>query len=156
MNIEPVELVLRVALACEGAQEVGANRGPFVERCLKLTGNKPGDPWCAAAVSMIGYTALLGEWKLPKTAGCQVLADFAKKHDILRETGQRGDVFLIWHPELGRFAHTGFLLDPATTMTISGNTTVPGQTGNPREGWLMARKPWPFKPQDRFVRWSDL
>lgn len=153
MTIEPVALVLRVALACEGASEVpaGTNRGPFVERCQRVTGNAPGSAWCASFVAMVGTAALGAAWPLPATGGCQVLAEFAIAKHILYDTPQIGDVFLIWHPELGRFAHTGLIVG-ADADTISGNTSGAGS----REGWLVGRRKWAFKPLDKFARWSLL
>ena len=81
--------------------------------------------WCASFVSMVGQTALGSAWPLPLTAGCQVLADVATKKKILKATPAVGDVFLIWHPSMGRFAHTGFVLAVNPIVTISGNTTLP-------------------------------
>lgn len=159
MQISPVEVVLRVASACEGASEVppASNRGPFVERCQALASVDPGAAWCAAWLCMVGVTALQGLWPLPRTAGCQVLADFAKGKNCLVDKPQRGDVFLIWHPELGRFAHTGFVLD-TKGLTISGNTTLKSRDDPQlaREGWAVAKKVWTFKPEDRYVRWRIL
>lgn len=160
VNIEPVDLLIRVALATEGAQEspAGSNAGPFVERCQRVTGNKPPDAWCASWLAMVGHDALGKLWPLPPTASCQELADFAKAQDVFEDVPALGDVFLVWHAKLGRFAHAGLILDAVTrpAITLSGNTTLPGGTGDPREGWVVARKPWTFRPEDRFVRWPSL
>lgn len=146
-----IDLVLAVALACEGASEVPANtnRGPFVERCQRVTGNQPGDPWCASWVAMVGQAALGKRWPLPLTGGCQVLYDVSKKKRRIVTSPKRGDVFLIWHKALGRFGHTGFCIDDAGD-TISGNTSGAGS----REGWIVGRRKWAFTPEDRFIRWS--
>lgn len=126
----------------------------YVERLLKQVWLKAGQPWCAAAVYDWGYDALGNQWPLPRTGGCQVLADHAILKGVLKTAWERGDVFLIWHADLGRFAHAGVVIGPQDT--VSGNTTVPGGGGNPREGWAVVRKPWNFKPEDRFIRWTDL
>lgn len=157
MNVSPVDLVLRVADGSIGASEVpaGTNAGPYVERCQAVTGNAKGAPWCASWVARIGVAALGKRWPLPKTGGCQVLHDFAKPRGILRDTPQTGDVFLIWHPELNRFAHTGFVaLHRAghRARTFEGNTSSAGV----REGWIVADRERVFSAADRFIRWTDL
>lgn len=151
----PAELVLRVAAATEGAAEVGANAGPYVERVLKRTGVPKGNPWCAAYVADVGVCALGDRWPLPKTAACLQLGEFARRKTILNEKPMPGDVFLLWYPKLGRFAHTGFVtdvVDSNTVKTIEGNTNADGS----RDGWLVARKTRDIGPNDRFVRWSLL
>ena len=142
---------MRAAIATIGAQEVGANAGAFVERALKLTGLPVGNPWCAAYVAIVGTSALPEEWPVPLTASCYQLGEWAKKKKCLLTTPAPGAIFLVWRPSLNRFAHTGFVVDG--NDTISGNTTVPGQAGDPREGWAVARKPWDYKPEDRFIHW---
>lgn len=157
ISIEPVDLVLLVSAGGVGGCEVPANSnaGPFVEPRLKLVGLEKGNPWCAADVAFTGRTALGKRWPLPMTGGCQALADFATAKGILVDTPERGDVFLIWHPELGRFAHTGFAIDRLTAVrwkTHEGNTSG----GGSREGWLKAERERVFKLADRFVRWTQL
>lgn len=153
MNLSPVDVVVKVALEAEGASEVppNTNSGPFVERVLKGVGLQKGQPWCAAFVYNVGVQALGAQWPLPQTGGCQVLADYAKLHGVLTVDIEVGDVFLIWHPELSRFAHTGFIVGP-NHLTLSGNTSGAGS----REGWLVGRRTWSFTAQDRFIRWSEL
>lgn len=157
MNIPATELVLRVAGATIGASEVppSSNRGPFVERALATCGLPPGQPWCAAWVAHIGLTALGELWPVVRTGGCQLLHDWATKRGVLVATPNAGDIFLIWYPALGRFAHTGFVarvLADGTCVTREGNTSGEGV----REGWLVAERTRRFKPADRFIRWADL
>lgn len=145
-----------------------SNRGQVVDRLQSFVGLDPksANPWCACAVSYAGYYGLYdpvskkSAWPLPLTAGCVVLAEFAAKHEVLYATPQEGDVFLIWHAELNRFAHTGFVVSPAGAAwnTIEGNTSKPGDT-NPatqREGWGWFSRVRTFGPKDRFIRWADL
>lgn len=158
ITIAPIDLVLRVSAKSVGASEhpPNSNAGPYVERVQKVTGNQKGDPWCASEVADTGQIALGPAWPLPLTGGCQVLADFAKAKGC-RYGGMphRGDVFLVWHPELGRFAHTGFVVlvqSDGTCVTHEGNTSG----GGSREGWIKAERTRRFKPDDRFVRWVEL
>lgn len=163
MNITPVDLVLLVAAKSEGASEIPAdtNSGPYVERVLRRVGLKKGKPWCAAEVADTGALALGSVWPLPLTGGCQVLYEFARKRAVVYDTPERGDVFLIWHPELERFAHTGFVtsVNPdGTCNTREGNTSG----GGSREGWIVSArgtdgsKPRRFAREDRFIRWREL
>lgn len=148
-----IDLVLCCSAATEGACESppGSNAGPYVERILALVGLKKGDPWCIAHVSDVGSSALGNAWPLPLVGGCVTLAEFATAKNILFDTPAIGDVFLIWHPELKRFAHGGFVIG-ANHDTRSGNTSGSGS----REGWLVGRRTWAFTSQDRFVRWANL
>lgn len=157
ITLSPVDLVLRVSKKSVGASEhpPNTNSGPYVERVQKVTGNRKGDPWCASEVADTGLIALGDDWPLPLTGGCQVLADFAKTKGIRFLKPERGDVFLIWHPELGRFAHTGFVVDQkadGSWVTHEGNTSG----GGSREGWMKAERTRVFRPDDRFVRWINL
>lgn len=156
MNITPIELVLRCCAATEGASETPANTnaGPYVERVLRICGLTKGQPWCACEVANIGTAALKELWPVPRTGGCQALHDWAKRRAILELAPAVGDVFLIWHPELGRFAHTGFVLElkGETARTHEGNTSG----GGSREGWIVAHRTRRFKPEDRFIRWASL
>lgn len=158
ITLSPVDLVLRVSAAPIGASEVPANSnaGPYVERVLKRVGLPKGNPWCAALVSDIGAIALGNVWPLPLTGGCAVLGDFATKHTILFEKPEVGDVFLVFHASLGRFGHTGFVIQvnaDGSCRTREGNTTM--VTGS-REGWLYAERTRTFAPKDRFIRWANL
>lgn len=160
MNIEPVDLVLRGALATEGAgeQPPNTNAGPYPERVLKRVGAKKGDPWCCAQVCDWMADALKEKCPIPMTASCQELFDWAAKKGLIHTTPEVGDIFMVWHPELGRFAHTGFVVS-LPNVVICGNTTSPGGSADPalaREGWCVAKKPWPFHPADRFIRWRGL
>lgn len=155
--IAPADLVLRVASGSIGASEVPANTnaGPYVELCQQVTGNKKGDPWCASWVARMGVRALGALWPLPLTGGCQALHDWAHAKAALVAAPAIGDVFLVWHAELGRFGHTGFVVRVSadgSCVTYEGNTSG----GGSREGWLVAERTRRFTAQDRFIRWAPL
>jgi hypothetical protein len=157
LSIDPVELVLRVASATVGASEIPANTntGPYVERVLALCGLKKGDPWCACQTANVGVAALGAVWPVPKYGGCQLIFEWATKKKIVHTAPERGDLFVIWHPELGRFAHIGFIVKvnaDGSCITHEGNTSG----GGSREGWLVAERSRTFKPVDRFIRWRSL
>lgn len=163
----PVELVLTVARATLGASEVpsGTNAGPFVERCLAVTGNGKGDPWCASFVAMVGQTAFGKRWPVPLTASCLAVSGWAAQARcrLAPSEGARvGDLFLLWYGgKLNRHAHIGFVLavnPDGSIVTIEGNTSKPGDTdpARSREGWLVASKTRKLGAKDRLVRWTQL
>lgn len=157
MNLSAIELVIRVSRATVGASEVppASNAGPYVERVQKLTGIPKGSPWCAAQVRNVGYSALGPLWPIPAIGGCQYLHDWAKAKGVVYESPQVGDIFVVWHPELKRFGHTGLVVDQVTVdgwLCSEGNTSG----GGSREGWLVAERRRFFHPEDRFIRWIEL
>lgn len=157
MRLAVVDLVLMVSAKSIGASEspANSNAGPYVERVLKTVGLAKGNPWCAADVADTGLIALGDRWPLPLTGGCQALFEFAERKKLVAMTPSRGDVFLIWHPELARFAHTGFVVEVLPSgecITHEGNTSGAGS----REGWLKAERRRRFKPTDRFIQWTAL
>lgn len=156
ITLNAIDLVLRVAAKSTGASEhpPNTNSGPYVERVLASVGLVKGQPWCAADVYDTGRIALGPLWPAPKTGGCQFLYEWGVGKKIVHPTPERGDVFVVWHPELGRFAHTGFIIavDGLTCTTHEGNTSG----GGSREGWMAAERTRVFGPKDRFLRWITL
>lgn len=162
LTLSPIELVLRVSAATVGAGETppGTNAGPFVERVLGTTGNRAGDPWCAAWVAMVGRTALGDAWPVVRSASCVAIAEWAAaqqcRYVAQRVPAQVGDLFLLHYPALQRFAHVGLVIgvgaDGRTITTREGNTSGAGS----REGWLVAERQRVLTPQDRLVRWVDV
>lgn len=177
IQLEAVDLLLRVAYATRGAgeQPPGSNAGPYVEGVQARNGGKKGDAWCCFQVCDWGRTALptmpaiAQAWPFVITGGCQAAYDWAAKKGIIFDQPERGDIALIWHPEMKpapRFAHAGLVtghgFDAQRRVTfISGNTTSPKDPNQTdprlsREGWVVAEKLWRFAPEDRFARWRLL
>jgi hypothetical protein len=168
--VTDAELLVKLALACVGAQEVpaGSNAGFFTERCQKVAGNKKGDPWCASFVAMLGQTALGARWPLPLTGSCQALAEAAGKRGALTGpySSSPGDLFVVWFDSLRRFGHVGVVVGshqgstsaPVLLDTVSGNTIDPvwHGSGDTREGWCVSHRPWHLKDADRIITWQRL
>jgi hypothetical protein len=150
-----VDQVLAAARALRFVREepLGSNAGQAVEAFLKLTGLGKGHPWCAAGVAYAGNAALGSRWPLPLTASCVALGQFAQKKKVLVTEPAVGDVFLLWLTVNGvqRFAHTGFVT-ALPGSTSEGNTSG----GGSREGWGWFERERKWKPEDRFIRWSQL
>lgn len=152
----PVDLVLACARCLDFVREepLGSNGGQAVEAIQKATHNKRGDPWCASFVAKVGTAALGLEWPLKLTGSVKALAADAEKRGGLVVFPEPGDVFVLWYPSLGRYAHTGFVVSVNGTEaeTIEGNTSG----GGSREGWGVFHRTRKFGALDRFIRWSNL
>ena len=160
-TVSVVDLVVLGAELMEGILEHGGpNRGPGVEACQRVTGNKPGDAWCASAVARAGSKFLGKRWPLPLTASCDELLEFARLHGALRTDRKcfewtvaaklaadadraklvvpprRGMVFLVMRTAKDSL-HCGFVRavkgDGVAFKTIEGNTNPAGG----REGYGM-------------------
>jgi hypothetical protein len=141
-------------------QPKGSNRGGKVEEYLDVTGLGGGYPWCAAFVAWCGVKAFGKEWPLPHTADCDGLLAFARKHGILHDKPQAGDVFLCLASK-NDATHTGIVVAPngdgTTVSTIEGNSNSDGS----REGFEVAtqshRKIDPSGDRIvKFIHWQDM
>lgn len=152
--MDPVDAVLRLAKSQLYVREIGPNAGQVVEEYQRFCGARKGDPWCACAVSWCGKTMLDGDWPLPVTASCQTLYEYANTHGLLSDAPRRGDVFLLWHASLGRYAHTGFVEAAVakSVVTLEGNTNPDGG----REGYGWFRRKRVVDDHIKFVRWAKM
>jgi hypothetical protein len=121
-------------------ETTGKNDGPWVEAIQRTTGNKKGDPWCASFVNWVLDIAFRDMNPLPATASCDVLLEFARKNQLLTNTPQPGDVFLVMRTKNDAI-HTGIVTEVKadTVKTIEGNTNREGA----REGngvWARERQ----------------
>ena len=165
--------LIAAATSFEGLHEEGGNnRGLMIDRFLRDVGLSAGHPWCAAFVHHVGYWSHFdprtgsSSWPLPATASCYMLGVFAKEQKVIEEQPVDGDVFLIFRPTLGRFAHTGIIasvIEEGNTPggspwfdchTIEGNSNEQGS----REATSVVRIVRRFYPAvgDRFIRWAAL
>lgn len=165
--------LVAAATSFDGLREEGGNNcGLMIERFLKAVSQPKGQPWCAAFVHHVGYWSHYdprrGEssWPLPATASCYMLGDFARREKVLEKVPVDGDVFLLFRPTLGRFAHAGIVarvIDAGHTPggspwfdchTIEGNSNEEGS----REATSVVRILRRFYPDvgDRFIRWAAL
>lgn len=149
-----VTAVLNVARAHTWVRETaGPNRGEAVNAILARVGLPPGQPWCAAFVSYIGWAVLRQGWPLPNVGGCMSLFAAARSKQLLREAPAPGAIFLLWSESMNRFAHTGFVTSGADEdgdwPTVEGNTNTDGS----REGTGVFLRQRRFGPKDRFIHW---
>lgn len=152
--MDPVDVVLRFAKSQLYVREIGPNAGQVVEEYQRLCGAEKGDPWCAAFVSWCGRRALEKDWPITLSAGCHALFLDAKAKGLVRDAPKRGDVFLLWHPELGRYAHTGFVFEAtgAVFKSYEGNTNPAGG----RDGYGVFERERRADQRYRFIRWAPV
>lgn len=131
----------------------GSNRGVEVDYWIKECGLDPAGKfaWCAAFVGAVGRQALGHLWPCPRTASVAVLAKWAAEGNYIELSAGLGDLFVVWHPELKRFAHVGIVtaVNAGTMSTIEGNTSG----GGSREGWGVFARQRTLKAEDRCIRW---
>ena len=142
---DPRAAVLAVAQSAVGWTEAtGRNDGPEIERILASTGNRRGEPYCAAFVYWAGMTA--GFPRLyPRSAWSP---DMVAAPTWTRARGGRepqpADAFGIYFPARGRVAHTGLIAENrgAVFLTIEGNTSPEAISGSAadRDGGGVWRK----------------
>lgn len=109
---------------------------------------------------MIGVTALGDAWPVLKSASVAQQCEWAAKQNVrlvaTKTPALPGDLFALWYPKLGRWAHIGFVVrvakDGKTVETLEGNTSGAGE----RDGWMVARKTRVLTSKDRLIRWRTL
>jgi hypothetical protein len=157
MSLRPeVAEVLAKAKSYIGTAEAAphVNRGAQIDLWNKGVGNDLGAPWCAAFVYGVGHEVLGANWPVIRSGGCQDIYLWAKRKKVLVATPEAGDLFLIWHKELARYAHVGYIgvAEKDTIQTIEGNTNTDGS----RDGWGVFGRTRAITDRLAFVRWSDL
>lgn len=139
-----------------GVQEKpkNSNRGTQIDYWISESGLDPAGalPWCAAFVGQIGRQAEGHRWPVPRTASVASIAAWAAASNRIVSTPQAGDLFLLWSPELKRFAHIGVVIRAAGNGydTIEGNTNP----GGGRDGFGVFARHRVINPADRYVRWE--
>ncbi|WP_293298640.1 peptidoglycan-binding protein [Pedobacter sp. UBA4863] len=131
-NTQKTNQLLNIAKSQIGVREAtGNNDGPQVVQYLAYTGNKKGEPWCAAFVSWVFGQA---GYPQPRTAWSPSL--FPAKR--LVKTAQPGMVFGIYFPAKKRIAHAGIIekIYHRWIYAIEGNTNTKAS----REGDGVYRK----------------
>lgn len=151
----PGKIALRAvedAIVNVGVQEVGNNRGKWVETYLRFVGAHPGDSWCAAFVAYRIWTAAKGlihsiPVEFPKSAWTPHYAAWAKAQNLWLpkvriEEARRGDLCCFYFEGKGRIAHIGIVTEvgPGNTFhSVEGNTSPDNKTVN-RDGDGVYRK----------------
>jgi hypothetical protein len=155
VTVDVAAEVLAHAMKKVGVAEVPPhlNRGPEIDGWLKRVGSPRGSPWCAAFAWSMGDDVLDDDWPVVKTGSCQAIYDWAKKAGALMTEPKPGDLFLMYHPELSRYAHVGYVRTVRSDEldTVEGNTNTDGS----REGWGVFARTRARTSRLAFVRWAD-
>lgn len=123
------ELAVDMAALAVGVREVTRNSGPEIDEWLRMVGQPPGQPWCAAFVFAVFAKAAgkLGLWNpVPRTASSQRMWRHAEP--ICRDSNPKpGYVYVLRHSETT--GHVGIVEDVdanGVITEISGNTFTAG------------------------------
>lgn len=132
-----------------------SNRGVCIDYWIRECGLDPAGafPWCAAYVGQMGRQAVGASWPVPRSASVAAIAAWAAtKPGVLQASPAVGDLFLLWSPELKRFAHIGIV----TKVTGDGYETIEGNTngGGSRDGFGVFARTRRLDARNKFVRWE--
>lgn len=153
---ELVKRTLEIASGEVGVTEEGGdNFGPRVEEYLRSVGLGPGNAWCAAFVYWcIEKASKESGVKNPfcRTGYCPSITNWAKEYNILSQTPEPGDVFLLCD-HISAY-HTGFVesVNGGAFQTIEGNTNLDGSAN----GYGVFRRTRYNGNKYLFVKWSQL
>lgn len=139
---------------------VGSNRGLEIDYWIREAGLDPklALPWCAVFVSQIAVQTFGKAWPFVYSASVQQLATLALTQKVLKDEGQRGDLFVLWFDTLqpARYGHIGIVQTVSqnlSMLTVEGNAAP---TSGTREGYGVFEKTRDIGPKTKFIRWLDL
>jgi len=119
-----------IARSFDFVREVGGpNAGLWVGIFQRFTGNAPGDSWCASFVSFCLAVASKIQTKIPRTAVCQEIYDWAKKNGQLITTPEVGCLFLYVNDQ-DHAHHVGIVTSTSPLRGIAGNTSSDGKSSD--------------------------
>ena len=142
---QKTDRLLEIAKSQIGVREAtGNNDGEEVEKYLAYTGNKKGEPWCAAFVSWVFGQA---GYKEPRTAWSPSL--FPKSRQV--KEARPASIFGIYFADKKRIAHVGLVETQQGDWlyTLEGNTNVAGS----REGDGVYSKIRHLRTINSFANW---
>ena len=138
---ELAQQTLKRAWESLGVEETSPNWSGWIRYYLAFVNIFQPAPWCASWMVFKLHQAAtdLGiKSKYPKTGYVQSIYNWAEKNGYLLSKPVIGCVFFVWHPELDRYAHIGFVKsvskDGKRFVTIEGNSNTTGG----REGTKVA------------------
>lgn len=131
----------------------GSNSGPRINKALRYCGLTPGQPWCAAIVSL--WLAEVG-WKEFKSASTRAWEAWGHAHgrDLAKDRGQSGDVVTFqFETESPGGEHTGLVIKyiGGTYTTIEGNTS-PTDGGSQSNGGMVCVRQRPIGLVNHIIR----
>lgn len=122
--------VLDIAKSQIGVSEdpKGSNWGERVKEYLAEVHVHSPAPWCCAFLVWCFRHAGFGSGKLPTTASCTFLLNWAREQGRLVKSPQPGDIFLLLRPGGKTAFHTGIVtsVGKLTLGTIEGNSNASG------------------------------
>ncbi len=146
-----------------GIEEIGANTGPAVRLFLRAANINEPAAWCAAFINLCAELggAILNVVspleKVPRQAFVQDYWTYGvlQGWEVKFEQARAGDLFLLWHRRLERYAHIGFVdcvdLEARSFTTVEGNTNDDGG----REGYKVSIRTRNASAGTVFLRFSE-
>ena len=114
-------------------ERTGHNDGPEIKRVLATCGLPEGYPYCAATVNWTFKQVGIETGVKGPAAAANWFVDpykivYKKSWQKTGFEAKKAQVFGLWFPELGRIAHTGFIVAqyPTYYLTFEGNTSSKG------------------------------
>lgn len=121
--------IVQIARHLDFVREVGGpNTGDWVTFIQRVTGNGPGDSWCASFVCLVLDIAYRGKSPLKATAWTPAVLAEAKRNGWITITPQPGDLFFYVNAE--RAHHVGIVTGIDPLIGIAGNTSPDGLSNN--------------------------
>lgn len=130
---ELAQQTLKRAWESLGVKETSPNDSIWIRIYLAFVNILRPAPWCSAFCMYKlhqGAKDLGIKSKYPKSGYVQSVYNWAEKNGYLLALPMAGSVFFVWHPELNRYAHIGFVKsvskDGKRFVTIEGNSNTTG------------------------------
>lgn len=137
-------------------KETSENRGPMIDKYLKVVNAPLGSPWCG------GFVGANLTWLNVKNPNSAWSPNYAKPVDVIWTSKKKiknelllpGDVVTYYYPELKRVGHVGFLEKVDKNgyfITIEGNTNI----GFNRDGdgvFKLKREPGKVHAISRYIK----
>jgi len=132
-------------------ETLGPNRGVFVEAFQRIGDGKPGDSWCADALSTWLWICYQGPAPLPRTGSCAAMYEVAKQQGYITTNPQPGDVFFRVNRDEDHAHHVGVVCAVRENDFdgIAGNTSDDGISS---DGTGVFEHAIQFSPSLTFVR----
>ena len=130
---KPRKRILSTALSLIGTREAtGNNDGPIIEAILASTGNRRGEPYCAAFCYWCYVQSGLGGIVPPSAWSPDWVARPTWSRDRGGSTPLPGDPFGIYFSSKGRVAHVGLVRKwgNQSVVTVEANTSPEAASGS--------------------------
>jgi CHAP domain-containing protein len=156
--LDPIGMVIEEAGRYMGVEEVPklSNRGVQIDYWLTECKIPVGNPWCAAFVTCVIRQAIGRASPVYLNGSVQRIVEWAqtlKSLGVWQDKPERGDLFVLYFKNLGRFGHIGLVTNVVGNEyeTIEGNSNSVGS----REGYGVVKNKRKINENTKFIRWVN-